>query len=386
MRGTLRRAGLWRKPGADASFRASRGPKGWRVSPTSESIAGLLETLVNIPSVTGAEAEISAFVEARLRALPKGEVTRSGLSVVWRGPSRGRPLLVLAGHTDTVPAQDNARARREGDRLYGVGSTDMKAGDAVMLTLAETLDPDALRFDLALVFYDAEEGPAVHNGLGRLLREMPWLSQATLAVLLEPTDLNVEMGCNGVVNAEVRVPGVSAHSARPWMGTNAVGAGAAWLAEITRFPVTPVLVQGIEFRETLQVTTLRAGRARNVVPDEMVVNLNHRFPPGRSVDEAVARVRALVPAEFGFDVVDSARSGDVHLEHPEVQAFVRRFGATIAGKQGWTDVAQFSAAGVPAFNFGPGIATLCHRADEYCPIAHLGEAYARLAAFLSTEE
>ncbi|MBI5169008.1 MAG: peptidase dimerization domain-containing protein, partial [Candidatus Eisenbacteria bacterium] len=198
--------------------------------------------------------------------------------------------------------------------------------------------------------------------------------------------LNVEMGCNGVVNAEVRVSGVSAHSARPWMGTNAVGAGAAWLAEITKFPVTPVQVQGIEFRETLQVTTLRAGRARNVVPDEMVVNLNHRFPPGRGVDEAVARVRALVPAEFGFDVVDSARAGDVHLDHPEVQAFVKRFGATVAGKQGWTDVAQFSAAGVPAFNFGPGIATLCHRADEHCPIAHLGEAYARLAAFLSTEE
>jgi succinyl-diaminopimelate desuccinylase len=356
------------------------------MSVTSESIAGLLETLVNIPSVTGQEGEICSFVEARLRALKCGEVTRSGYSLVWRGPRRGRPLVVLAGHLDTVPAQGNAAARREDGKLFGVGTTDMKAGVSVMLSLLESLDPDALRFDLALVFYDAEEGPAAGNGLGRVLAENPWLAEGVLAVLLEPTDLNIEMGCNGVLNVEVRVSGRSAHSARPWMGVNAVGEGAAWLAEITKFPVTPVSVQGIEYRETLQVTTLRAGRARNVVPDEMVANLNHRFPPGRSIAEATEKIRALVPAPFGFEVVDAASSGGVCLDHPEVQRFVRRFGAKVAGKQGWTDVARFTAAGIPAFNFGPGIAEMCHRADEYCPIDHLGVAYAWLAAFLHTEE
>ena len=192
-----------------------------------------------------------------------------------------------------VPPQGNAKARREGGSIHGLGTTDMKAGDAVMLALHESLDPNTLRFDLALVFYDAEEGPAVNNGLGRILRDMPWLTEAALAVLLEPTDMNVEMGCNGILNVEVRVPGVSAHAARPWMGTNAVGEGAAWLAEITRFPVTPVIVQGLEYRETLQVTTLHAGTARNVVPGEMVANLNHRFPPDRSVEQAIARMANL---------------------------------------------------------------------------------------------
>ncbi len=149
-----------------------------------------------------------------------------------------------------MPAQGNATARREGGHVFGVGTTDMKSGDAVMLALAESLDLSALRFDLALVFYDGEEGPAAGNGLGRVLADMPWLAQASLAVLLEPTDLQVELGCNGVLNVEVRVPGRSAHSARPWMGVNAVAEGAAWLAEITKFPVTPVDVQGIEYRET----------------------------------------------------------------------------------------------------------------------------------------
>lgn len=352
--------------------------------PTADSIADLLVALVDIPSVTGQEEKIAEFVAARLAMRP-GEVFRSGNGLVWRGPQRGKPLVVLAGHLDTVPAQGNARARREGGFVHGVGTTDMKAGDAVMLALHESLDPNALRFDLALVFYDAEEGPAVNNGLGRILREQPWLATASLAVLLEPTDMNVEMGCNGILNVEVRVPGVAAHSARPWMGKNAVGEGAAWLAEITRFPVTPVMVQGLEYRETLQVTTLHAGTARNVVPGEMVANLNHRFPPDRSTEQAIARVRALVPEAFGFNVVDQAPPGAVCLDRPEVQAFVQRFGAKVAGKQGWTDVARFTAAGVPAFNFGPGLAELCHRADERCPVDNLGTAYEWLAAFLSSE-
>lgn len=352
--------------------------------PTAESIAELLVTLVDIPSVTGNEAHIADVVAMRLASRP-GEVVRSGNGVVWRGPRRGRPLVVLAGHLDTVPPQGNAKARIEGGSVHGLGTTDMKAGDAVMLALHESLDADAARFDLALVFYDAEEGPAVNNGLGRILREEPWLNEAALAILLEPTDMNVEMGCNGILNIEVRVPGVAAHAARPWMGKNAVGEGAAWLAEITRFPVTPVQVQGLEYRETLQVTTLKAGTARNVVPAEMVANLNHRFPPDRSTEQAIARIRALVPASFGFEVVDQAPPGGVCLDRPEVQEFVRRFGAKVAGKQGWTDVARFTSAGIPAFNFGPGLAELCHRADEHCPIENLGRAYDWLAAFLSSE-
>lgn len=349
---------------------------------TADSLADLLQTLVDIPSVTGNEAAIADWVRARLAALGRGEILRSGNSVVWRGQQRGRPLIVLAGHLDTVPPNGNAGARREGERLYGVGTTDMKAGDAVMLALLETLDPDALRFDVAAVFYDAEEGPSEENGLKRLLGEMPWLRDAKLAVLLEPTDLRVELGCVGTMNVEVRVRGKAAHSARPWLGVNAIAAAAAWLAEITRFPATPVEIGGVTFKETLAVTTLSAGRARNVIPDALVANLNYRFPPDRTLEQAERRVRALVPDAFEVNVVDRAEPGLVCNDRPEVREFIERFRTPIAGKQGWTDVARFTATGIPAFNYGPGIPELAHQADEYCPVPNLHVVYANLAEFL----
>jgi succinyl-diaminopimelate desuccinylase len=347
------------------------------------SLADLLETLVNMPSVTGSEARIAEFVAQRLGALGRGEILRSGLSLVWRGPRRGRPLAVLAGHLDTVPPNGNSTARREDGKLYGVGSSDMKAGDAVLLALIEELDPARARFDLAAIFYDAEEGPAHGNGLSRVLREMPWLTEARIAVLLEPTDLKVELGCNGAMNAEVRVSGKAAHSARPWLGVNAVERAAPWLAQVTKVPVTPVLVQGIEYKETLQVTTLKAGVARNVVPDSLVANLNYRFPPDRTVEAAEQRLRSFVPAEFEMEIVDRAPPGRVCLDEPEVGEFVRRFGLGMAGKQGWTDVARFTEAGISAFNFGPGIAELAHQQGEYCPLDNLEPAFRHLAAFLT---
>jgi succinyl-diaminopimelate desuccinylase len=353
------------------------------LSMPSEALADLLETMVNIPSVTGGEAAIAGWVEDRLRKLPHGQVLRSGHSVVWRGPERGRPALVLAGHLDTVPG-DGIPARRENGRLHGLGSSDMKAGDAVILALVERLDPERLRFDLTAVFYEAEEGPLEANGLRRLLAEMPWLRKARLAVLLEPTDLRVELGCIGSMNAEVRVSGKRAHSARPWLGVNAVERAVPWLAEITRFPVTPSLVQGIEYKETLQVTTLRAGTARNVVPDELVANLNYRFPPDRDLGAAERRLRALVPAEFDFRVVDSSPPGRVCLDEPEVQGFVSRHKLEVAGKQGWTDVAQFTQAGIPAFNFGPGVPEQAHQTHEFCPISNLEPACRYLAAWLES--
>ncbi len=346
------------------------------------NLTELLGTLVDIPSVTGREAAIAAFVAGRIERLGSGECLRSGEAVLWRGPRRDRPLVVLAGHLDTVPDPGGGKARLAGDRLYGRGASDMKGGLAVMLALLESLDPAALRFDLAAVFYDGEEGPQEDDGLGRVLATMPWLAGAELAVLLEPTDNAVEMGCSGVLNVEVRVAGRSAHAARPWTGVNAVERAAPWLAQIVRFPATPVRVQGLEFHETLQVTTLAAGRVRNMVPDELVVNLNHRFPPDRTEADAEARVRALVPADFACRVVDRAPPGRVSLDHPRVREFLARTGRPAAGKQGWTDVARFGGLGVPALNFGPGLPDQCHVADEYCPTANLPRAYEVLAGFL----
>jgi succinyl-diaminopimelate desuccinylase len=351
----------------------------------SETLAQLLETLVNIPSETGSETAIADWVEARLARLAGGERQRSGNAVVWRGPRQGRPMLALAGHLDTVPANGNATARIQNGRLFGLGSSDMKSGDAVMLGLLERLNFAAARFDLVCVFYDREEGPIEHNGLGRLLRELPWLREARLAVLLEPTDMRVELGCIGSMNAEVRVTGKSAHSARPWLGVNAVERASRWLAEITRFPTTPVDVQGIEYRETLQVTTLHAGRARNVVPDELIVNLNYRFPPDRTLAEAESRLRALVPQDFEFRIADRAAPGRVCADDPEVKAFVARFHTPVTGKQGWTDVSQFTAAGVAAFNFGPGVPELAHQVDESCELVNLEKACTQLERFIAGE-
>ena len=353
--------------------------------PSTEALADLLEQLVNMPSLSGQEHAVADFLEARLNAAANGEVLRTRRCLVWSAPRLGRPLLVLAGHIDTVRPQGNEIARRENGNLVGLGATDMKSGVAVMLGLIEGLDFARARFDVACVFYDQEEGSATKNGLKRVLSRFPWLREARLAVVLEPTDLNVEMGCNGSVNLEVRVPGVSAHAARPWTGRNAVTEGAEWLASIGRVPMATVTVQGLEFRETLEVTRLRAGSARNVLPGEMLVNLNHRFPPDRTLDDAVARVRVLIPDHYAVTVRSGSPPGRVCLDDEEVQRFIRRFGAQVLGKQGWTDVARFTKCGVPAFNYGPGLAELCHRSDEYCPIANLGLAYERLAAWLTTE-
>ncbi len=351
-----------------------------------ESLAGLLATLVDVPSVTGHEEAIADLVAGRLGRLGCGSCLRSGRSVVWRGPSAGRPLLLLAGHLDTVPAEGNARARIHDGNVHGRGASDMKGGLAVMLDLVETLDPAALRFDLAAVFYDGEEGPFEGNGLGRLLVEMPWLAGARLAILLEPTAAQVEAGCSGTMNAEVRVEGRSAHAARPWTGVNAVEVAAPWLAQITRFPATPVVVEGLEFRETLQVTLLRAGVAANVVPDELVATLNYRFPPGRDLAHAEARLRALVPPEFEFRVKDAAPPGAVALAAPEARELVERFGLRVSAKQGWTDVARFSARGIAALNLGPGLPEQCHTAGEYCPAANLERVHDVLARFLAEDE
>ncbi len=356
---------------------------------TTAELGELLATLVDIPSESGNEGRIADFVSQRLREIPAmreghGELLRSGHAVVWRSASTGRPLVVLAGHLDTVPANGNAGARRVEDRLYGLGASDMKAGVAVMLAIAAELA--APRFDLSFVFYDAEEGPLERNGLRRLLGELPWLRGAALAVLLEPTGLAAEMGCVGTVNAEVRVGGKSAHSARPWLGVNAVERAAPWLSEVTRFPTQSHEVLGVEYRETLQVTTLRAGRARNVVPDELVANLNYRFPPDRSLAEAEARVRGLVPAGFELRVVDRAPPGRVCADHALVQEFIRRADCAVRGKQGWTDVAQFTATGIPAFNYGPGIPELAHQREEYCPVENLSRAFAAMETFLGRSE
>jgi len=349
-------------------------------------LVALTSRLVNVPSVSGDEGALADLVAAELQSqCPPCELTRVGHNVVLRGPHRSeRPSIVLAGHLDTVPPAGNERARLRDDVLYGLGSSDMKSGLAVMIALAKTVDWLQARANLTFVFYECEEVALERNGLRRLFPEMPALATADLAILLEPTGATVELGCLGTLNAKVTARGRAAHSARPWLGENAILKAVPFLARFAALAPRPVSVGGIEFLETFQITTAEGGRARNVIPDSFAMNVNYRYAPTRSPAEAVAELRGMVPEGFDFDLVDAAPPGIVRTDHPLIEDLLGRFGLERRGKQAWTDVAQFSERGVAAVNFGPGVPEQAHQADEFVPVANLTRAYDVLHAFVSS--
>ncbi|MCB1014146.1 MAG: succinyl-diaminopimelate desuccinylase [Acidimicrobiales bacterium] len=339
---------------------------GPRPRPPHDLLA-LTAELVDIPSVSRDEAAITAHLEHELRALGHLDLTRVGDNLVAR-TELGRPSrLVLAGHTDTVPAAGNERARIEGDTLWGLGAADMKGGLAVMLELARTMPSPAV--DVTYVFYAREEIDASASGLGELFAARPDLMVGDAAILGEPTAAAIEAGCQGTMHLRVDLAGRRAHSARPWMGRNAVHRLGALLAAVEARPERRPVLQGCEYREALQAVSVEGGVARNVVPDEASVTLNHRFAPDRTPDEAEAAVREVLAPVLDegdrverLEVADGAAPG---LDHPLLAALAGRHDLEIRAKLGWTDVARFAAAGVPAVNLGPGDSTYAHRADEH---------------------
>lgn len=345
----------------------------------SERVEALTEALCAIPSVTGDEAACADHVERLLRATPL-TVERVGLSVLARGPRRGRPLVLLVGHTDTVPGEQGVR--REGDRIVGLGASDMKGGLAVMLTLAERLDLDAARFDLGLVFYDREEGPWVDSGLGPVLERVGWLHEARLAFCLEPSDNVVQVGCLGTLHARVRFVGKAAHSARPWQGVNAIHAAGPLLTRLGERAPVEVEVAGFPYREVVSATLAQGGRTRNVIPDELLLNLNYRFAPGRTLAEAEAEVRAIVGEGPEVSIVEAAPSGPVVTGNPLLQDFLARTGSRVEAKQAWTDVARLGAAGIDAVNLGPGHVAQAHQKGEYLEVERLHRSWRQFADWL----
>ena len=339
--------------------------------------------LVRIPSPSGAEDAAADYVEARLReALPADAVARHGRAVVARLGAE-RPRLVLAGHLDTVPENGNfAPEIKDGDVL-GLGATDMKGALAVMLALADARAgaPDP---SLGFVFYDNEETAYATNGLRRLFEREPWLGEAGLAVLLEPTGNVVELGCLGTLHARVVFPGVAAHSARPWTGKNAIHAAAPFLTRLAGLGEREVADGPARFREVVNATLAGGGTARNVIPSRFEVNVNFRFAPDRTPEEARDHVRSLVPPEAEVTIVDLAPAAAPHGDHPLVRRLVEAAGVPPRGKQAWTDVAQFAERGVPAVNYGPGIPELAHKAEERVPVANLAACYRTLQAFLAS--
>jgi len=347
-------------------------------------LVALTSELIAVPSVSGHERALADHVQRALEGVP-GRLVRVDENVVHAAPRRhGRPLAVLAGHLDTVPAQGNEKPRVERGRLFGLGATDMKAGLAVMLELARALAARESRFDLAFVFYECEEVAFEKNGLRKLWAELPWLAEAQLAIVLEPTDCAVELGCVGSLNVEFTAKGTAAHSARPWLGDNAVYKALPLLERLAAMEPVPVTIAGVTYQETLQVTLARAGIGRNVVPDRFTVNVNRRYAPNRKPEDAIAEMRALVPpGDFELEVIDVSPPAPPNADCPLVAEFLGRFGLERRAKQGWTDVAQFTERGVPAFNFGPGVPELAHRADESLPVENLERAYRVLTEFLT---
>lgn len=346
-------------------------------------LLALTAELIDIPSVSFAEAAIADRVEADLRAVPWLRVERFGDNVVARTELGRVQRLVLAGHTDTVPPAGNEAARIEGDTLWGCGAADMKGGLAVFLHLARTIAEPAV--DVTYVFYAAEEVAAEHNGLGHLFRDRPDLVAGDVAILGEPSGAAIEAGCQGTMRIEVEVEGQRAHSARPWMGVNAIHRMGEVLRRLERYEERRPVLDGCEFREALQAVRIEGGVAGNVIPDRAVVTINHRFAPDRSAADAEAHVRSIVadaPGVARIDVVDVAAGAPPALTHPLLAALIERNGLTVTSKLGWTDVARFAAAGIPALNFGPGEPALAHRADERVERAQLVRVAAALEDLL----
>ncbi len=345
----------------------------------------LTAALVDVFSVSGAEAEIATAVQDALRAqAPHLEVVRNGDTVLARTHLGRASRVVLAGHLDTVPENGNLPSRREGtgdeEILHGLGTVDMKGGDAVFLHLAATLP--APKHDVTFVFYDNEEVEAVKNGLGRIERELPeWLA-GDLAIVGEPSNGVIEAGCQGTMRVELRLAGKRAHTARAWMGENAIHALAEPLRRLAEYTPRIVDIDGLTYREGLQATAISGGVAGNVVPDAAVLTVNHRFAPDRDPAAAERHLREVFDG-FELSVVDLSPGALPGLSAPAAAELVAAAGGRAAAKLGWTDVARFAARGMPAVNFGPGNPTLAHTKQENVRTAEIRQVTEVLRKFLA---
>jgi succinyl-diaminopimelate desuccinylase len=350
--------------------------------------ATLTAALTDIASVSGEEKPLADAIERALAPLPHLTVDRFGNTLVARTSLGHQERVVLAGHIDTVPLAGNVPSsfNPERTRLTGCGTSDMKSGVAVQLRLAAGLTgtrsrPNAPSRDVTYVFYECEEVDVARNGLFKLSRSAPELLAGDFAVLLEPSGGAVEGGCQGTLRAAVTATGVRAHTARSWMGRNAIHEAAEILEVLRSWEARTPVVDGLEYHEGLNAVAISGGVAGNVVPDSCTVTVNYRFAPDRSGDEAEAYVRSLFSAwEVSLlDVAGGARPG---LSFPAAAAFVAAVGGTPRAKLGWTDVARFAELGIPAVNYGPGIPDLAHTPGEYVEVAAIAECESRLRAWL----
>ena len=349
----------------------------------STNLTELTMAVCNIESVSGNESQLADAVEHALAAFSHLEVIRDGNAVVAKTNLGREQRVVIAGHLDTVPVANNLPTtlhhfERE-QVIIGRGTVDMKGGIAVMLKLAAELHEP--KYDITWVFYDNEEVASDLNGLGRIARNRPDLIQGDFAVLCEPTSALIEGGCNGTIRIEVKAKGVKAHSARPWMGKNAIHELTDALVTLKNFEPETVTVDGLDYRESLNAVLASAGIATNVIPDAATLTVNYRFAPSRTAAEVEQKLRDLF-AGYEVEVTDLALGARPGLDLGLAQEFAASVGSEPRPKYGWTDVARFSALGIPAVNFGPGDPSLAHADNENVPVGHLIDVHKALGEWL----
>ena len=343
-------------------------------------VGELTARIVDVESVSGAERPLADAIEAALGGRGHLRLHRDGNALVAR-TELGRPRrVVLAGHIDTIPVAGNLPSRLDGGLLYGCGTADMKSGVAVQLSLAATVTAPVM--DVSYVFYDCEEVESERNGLRRLAGARPDLLQGDFAVLLEPTDGVVEGGCQGTMRAQIRATGERAHSARSWMGRNAIHEATEILRVLREYRPREPEVDGLVYHEGLNAVGIAGGVAGNVIPDECVVTVNYRFAPDRSADQAADHLRVLFD-RWEVEIVDVAGGARPGLGDPAASSFVAAMGSAVRAKLGWTDVARFDALGIPAVNYGPGDPLLAHSRGEHVPVAAIEECASRMRAWLA---
>jgi succinyl-diaminopimelate desuccinylase len=355
----------------------------------SELEAALIQTLFDItavPSFIGEEKALCDHVEQRLaKSLGAHTITRFRDSLIVRAHEKpGAPRIALVGHLDTVRTQHDGPVRIEGDKLYGAGAADMKSGLAIMIELAERLDRATLPCDLTLVFYEREEGPFAENVLGPMFEEFPILHGFDLAICLEPSDNRLQLGCMGSLHATVTFEGRTAHSARPWEGENAITKSASFLAELGARVPNEIEIDGMQFKEVMSPTLASGGRSRNIVPDRFELNINYRFAPGKTPQQALEELVQMVDGRAQVKAFDLSPAGRPHRTHPLVQKLAASGVRAVERKQAWTDVARFDQVGVPAVNLGPGVNSQAHQPNEWTTLSLLAEGYAIFERFLAS--
>ena len=355
------------------------------MSALADRLAQRTLELVDIPSESRNEAAIAAHVRALVP--PSFALDWEGDdAAVWVRRSAGdRPLVVLAGHYDTVPAQGNLPGRIEDGAVHGLGASDMKGGLAVLLELARDVDAGAIvpELDLALLLFGKEELPAAFSPLPALFDGSHAVHEAELAILLEPTDCTIQAGCLGNLNARIVFHGTSGHSARPWTAENAIEKALDGLRAYASIEPRPVEIGGLTFTEVATITQIEGGIATNVVPDRATANVNFRYAPDRSPSSAEAYLRSLLPEGARFEHAGDSPPARVVTDSPLVQRLRTAGGLELEPKQAWTNVADFTSRGIDAVNFGPGATRYAHRRDEQVEIALLERAYGALAAFVA---